>query len=374
LIFLGLSNNLNFETEGRLTFRKVNRETRYKNFSLSSFSNFDTEVNELKLELDAALVYTTEKLKSNFRILFTERDEKNKVLFYEGINNVLYEQRKESEEQKNNNSIYGTITFGADYLITKKDRISLNFYQSKLKYDTPSLLNDDDRDEILSIFKLEYFRVINPFFSFYINTEGSQSHLVYIYASKSSNNNINRVIRLRTGSEFNTSNLISSNIFEVSANYTSYDFEDLNSNLKSFSYRQFTALDSSSFLISKNVHLNILAYMKLSEQGDFSWGSFSERPKRFLQEIFFEPKLLFALENHSFAFGLRYFKLSTYNYKDRMKIFDNSYTSYGPLSIIGVRLYKNLSIYFLGYYELIEISNFQQRQQANMNLNINWNF
>lgn len=371
---LKLLDYLSFEAEGKLSFRKIDRLTHYKSFASPVFANFDTEVDELRLEFVAALLYNSEKLKTNIRILLSERDEKNKLIFYDGMNQILFEQRKESEEQKNNASIYGTITFNADYFISPKDRISFNLYQSKLKYDTPSILNDDDRDEILSIAKFEYYKIINPFFSVFINTEGSISHLVYIFASRSSNNNINRVLRLRTGSELNSSLINSSNIFEVSANYTSYDFEDLNSNLKSFSYRQFTALDSTQLIITKRASLNFFGYIKLSEQGDFNWSSFSERPKRYLKEIFLEPKFTFTHENYYFTFGFRYFDLSTFNYKNRNRIFDNSYKSYGPVSFIGARLFNNLSINLYGYYEFIRLSNAGNQEQVNMNFNVNWIF
>jgi len=374
LIFIELLNNLNLESEGKLSFRKINRETRYKLTGIQNLPNFDSEVDELKLEFDASLVYNSQKLKSNLRIIISERDEKNKILSYEGMNQILFEQRNESEEQKNNTSIYGTIAFGTDFIISPKDRIAFNLYQSKLKYDTPSILNDDDRDEILTILKLEYYRIINPYFSIFTNIEGSQSHLVYIFASKSSNNNINRVIRFRTGLELNSSRLNSTNIFEVSANYTSYDFEDLNSNLRSFSYRQFTALDSTQMMITKRINLNFFGYIKLSEQGDFNWKSFSEKPKRFLREFFIEPKFIFVSESFTFAIGIRYFDLSTYNYKEKNKLFDNSYSSYGPISIIGARIFKGLTLNLQGYFETIKLSNLKPRQQGNMNLNINWNF
>ncbi len=374
LIFVELLKNLNLESEGKLSFRKINRETRYKFTDIQSLPSFDTEVDELRLEIDAALIYYSDNFKSNIRILLSERDEKNKLLLYEGMNQIIYEQRKESEEQKNNTSFYGTIAFGSEYLISNKDRLILNIYQSKLKYDTPSKLNDDDRDEILTLIKLEYYKIINPFFSLFTNIEGSQSHLVYLFASKSSNNNVNRILRLRTGSELNSSRINSANIFEVSANYTSYDFEDLNSNLRSFSYRQFTALDSTQIILTKRINLNFLGYIKISEQGDFNWKSFSEKPKRYLRELFLEPKLVLITNTFLFSLGVRYFVLSTYNYNEKDRIFDNSYLSYGPVSIIRGRIYKSLTFNFWGYYEIVNLSNSQPRQQGNMNFNINWNF
>jgi hypothetical protein len=373
-VFLELFNNLSFESEGRVSFRNVKRETRFKLFDLQSSPPFDTEVDELKLEFDALFSYVTEKLKSNIRFTLSERTEQNKVIFNKGVNQILFEQRKESEEQKNNHSIYGTITFAGSYQFSSKDKININLYQSKLRYDTPSILNDDDRDEILSIIRLEYYRIVNPFFSLFVNTEASQSHLVYIFASKSSNNNINRVIRLRTGSELNSRIVTSTNIFEVSANYTSYDFEGLNTNLRSFSYRQFSALDSTQVSISKRCYFNFLGYIKISEQGDFSWKTFSEKPRRYLRELFLEPQIEFEYESKRFVFGIRFFSLSIYNYKEKNRVFESNYQSYGPTTIIGIKLFNNLSISVQGYYEIVKLTNFSSRQQTSLNLNTNWNF
>ena len=81
-----------------------------------------------------------------------------------------------------------------------------------------------------------------------------------------------------------------------------------------------------------------------------------------------------TLGDLSFGIGVRYFDLSTFNYKDRNKIFDNSYSSYGPVSIINGTIFKSLTFNFWGYYEIIKLSSSSPRSQGNMNLNINWNF
>ncbi|MCS7052445.1 MAG: hypothetical protein NZM09_01785 [Ignavibacterium sp.] len=374
LILISFFDYLSFESEGKINLRKVNRETRYKLPSIQSSPIFDTEINELKLEFDLSLVYKTETFNSNLKFSLSERDEKNSVIYDDRINLILYEQRKESEEQKNNNSTFGTLSFEANYTPTNKDKVSLSFYQSKLKYDTQSFLNDDDRDEILTIIRLYYSRILNPFFTLFLNTEANQSHTVYIFSSKSSNNNINRVFRFRTGSEFNSKLINSSNIFEVSANYTSYDFEDLNSKLRSFSYRQFTALDSTKIFLTKRMNFNFIGYIKMSEQGDFNWKSFSEKPRKHIKEIFIEPKFELEFYQNLFAFGMRYFRLSSFNYRETKKVFDSEFLSYGPVVMIFFNTFSNLLIKLQGYYEFAKTSNFKIKQQANMNLNINWNF
>lgn len=363
-----------FDAIGKVSFRNIDRTLKYKSANVQSASIFDSQIDELKLELDASLGYRSRKFNSSLRFTMNEKDEKHKAIPFQGINEAFFNQREESEQQKNNNSNYATLSFDGDLSLSEVDKITLSVYQSKLKYDTPSLLNDDDRDEILSIARLGYYKRLNPFFTAFVNAEASYAHTVYIFASRSSNNNINRTIRLKTGGEYSGAIISSYNSFEVSANYTVYDFEDLTSPLKSYSFRQFTAFDSSSAKISSNTSLFIFAYIKLSEQGILNWNSFSEKPTRALREIFIEPRFIVYKYNSSFSLGIRYFSLGTFNYKGKALDLDSEYRSIGPTTAIQSRLFRKLLITFTGYYEFITITNSNNKQQATMNFSISWNF
>jgi len=362
------------DANGKVSFRNIERILKYKSVSIQSSSIFDSQIDELKLELDAMVSYRSRKFNSSIRFTMNEKDEKHKAIRFQGVNEAFFNEREESEQQKNNTSNYATLSFDGDLNLSEADKLTLSIYQSKLKYDTPSSLNDDDRDEVLSIARLGYQRFINPVFSAFINAEASYAHTVYIFASRSSNNNINRTIRLKTGGEY-TGNIISSfNSFEVSANYTVYDFEDLTSSLRSYSFRQFTAFDSTSVRFSSNISMFIFAYLKLSEQGILNWNSFSEKPTRALKEIFIEPRFIVYKYNSSFSLGLRFFSLNTFNYKGKELELDSEYSSIGPTTIIQSRILKKILISLSGYYEFIKLSNSANKQQATMNFSISWNF
>ncbi|MCL6495437.1 MAG: hypothetical protein K6T54_11750, partial [Ignavibacterium sp.] len=363
-----------FDATGKVSFRNIERSLKYKSTNVQSTSIFDSQIDELKLELDASLGYRSRKFNSSLRFTMNEKDEKHKAIRFQGINEAFFNQREESEQQKNNTSNYATLSFDGDLSLSEIDKITLSVYQSKLKYDTPSSLNDDDRDEILSIARFGYYRKLNPFFTAFVNAEASYGHTVYIFASRSSNNNINRTIRLKTGGEYSGTKISSYNSFEVSANYTVYDFEDLTSPLKSYSFRQFTALDSTSAKISSNTTLFVFAYIKLSEQGILNWGSFSEKPTRALREIFIEPRFIVYKFSSSFSLGVRYFSLGTFNFKGKDRDLDSEYRSIGPTTAIQSRLFRKLLISFTGYYEFITFTNSNSKQQATMNFAISWNF
>lgn len=365
---------LTLDATGKISLRNIERGLKYKSREVQSTSIFDSQIDELKLELDASVTYRSRNFNSSIRFTMNEKDEKHKAIMFQGINEAFFNQREESEQQKNNTSNYATLSFDGDMNLSETDKITLNIYQSKLKYDTPSQLNDDDRDEILSIARIGYYKMLNPFFTAFINTEGSFSHTVYIFASRSSNNNINRTIRLKTGGEYTGSVLSSYNSFDVSANYTVYDFEDLTSSLKSFSFRQFTAIDSTTIKLSSTTSIFLFGYIKLSEQGILNWNSFSERPTRALKEIYFEPRIILYRAGSLFSVGIRYFSLSTFNYKGKELNLDSEYNSIGPSTIIKARLFNKLSVSLQGFYEFISLTDSENKQQANLNFQISWNF
>ena len=369
-----LFSNVDFEISGMVNWRTIDRDKRYKSAEVQSSKIFDTNIEELILSLGSTLFYRTGSLISSLSFNFGERDEKHLTKRFDEIDESFYEQRSELESRKNNNSTRATIAFTSDYDFSRTDKLLFSMYYNKLHYDTPSEDNDDDRDEILSIARLRYSKNLSPYFQAFINTEATVSHVVYLFAGRSSNNNINRVLRLAAGGYYQGANVSSLNTFEVSANYTVYDFEDLTSSLRSISFRQFIATDSSRISLSKRFAFVLTGYIKLSEQADLNWGEFAERPSRFLQEIYAVPKIMLTYNSAWFGIGLRYFSLNTFKYDEQTRIPDTRFLSYGPLVEIVYNVYGSLNLLIDGWYEFISINNVPERERANFVMKLNWNF
>jgi hypothetical protein len=361
------------ELAGRINFRTIDRNTRYKSTSIQSPSIFDTQVDELGIVVESGLFYRTELANAGINLDYYERDEKHITKRFEGVDESFYEQRSTVESMKNNNSYRTTISFLGNIYPSRKDQISLSLFHSKLRYDTPSAQNDDDRDELLTIGRLRYTRYLSPFFQMFTNLEGTLSHLVYIFSGRSANNNINRVLRFSAGGYYSGAQFTSLNNFEVSANYTVYDFQDIASNLRSISFRQFTATDSTNYRITKNFSFVLTAYLKLTSQGELDWDNFAERPIRYLQEIFADPKFGIVSDYSFFALGVRYFSLNTYRYNKTVRVLDSDFLSIGPLFeiLIGSKmLYLRLDT----WYEFISDYSNVDRERLNFILAMNWNF
>ncbi len=358
---------------GSVSSRTIDRNTRYRSLDIASPSIFDTKINELKFELGSVLNYVSPFFEGTFRVDYSERDEKHLTKDFPGANQIFYQERSDEESIKNNTSKRTMVSIFGNFNISETDKIRFSLLQNKLTYDTPSLQNYDDRDEILSIVRVSYLKILSPFFSVFLNTEGTLNHIVYIFSERSSNNNINRILSLSSGGRYSGKNISSLNSFEVSANYTVYDFEDITQDYRSFSFRQFTATDSSRVKLSKDLDFVHFGYLKLSEQGDLKWASFSTHPTRFLEEIYSVPKLVVKYNSIAYALGLRIYSLNTYNYQGLLKVIDSRYLSIAPLTEITVSLNK-LTFYLLGWYEFVKINEVSYRQQANLSMSMNWNF
>jgi len=365
---------IDLDLTGRFLWRTIDRDTRYRSLAENTSSIFDTRINELRVELESIATYNSDFFNGNLRLSYSERDEKHITKNFEGVNQLLFEERSDLEGRKNNKAMRATAAFTGSFNFSRSDIVTVSLYQNKLKYDTPSAQNFDDRDEMLSIARIKYLKKLTPFFDFFVNTDATISQTVYIFSEKSSNNNINRILRLKTGGYYHGKKFSSLNSFEVSANYTVYSFEDINPNYQSFSFRQFTARDSSSIQFNRRLSFSTFGYIKLSEQGSLKWASFSTNPTRYLQEIYSESKFTVNYETLWFSLGTRVFSLNTYNYKVAKKVIDSKFLSIAPLTEITVAVRDSLYLRVYGWYEFISLSEGQNKQEANLSIQMNWNF
>ena len=366
----GLSVNI----DGGIAWREIDRDTRFVSTSEITLSSFDPVINESRLDLNTVVNYTRNIFNGFFRFNFSEREEKHTVKPIPGASEIVYLLSRENAKRKNNIGEQVSLSLFGNFRLSEKDRITFSLFHRKLVYNTPSELNNDDRDELLTMFNIIYFNQINPFFNMFVNLEGNLNKIVYVFKERSANNNTRRVLKLSSGGDIRLSYLTSRNVAEVSANYTVFEFEDLNPNLKSFSFRQLVLRDSTQLKLFRTISFNFLGYIKLSEQGDFSWQGFANKPVRDLEEYYAEPTLQYIYKHISFSVGIRYFSLATYNYDDNNKrIIQTFYRSTAPLAIIRYSLNNYIYISIRGWYEFIKTETSANQQLANLFFRVNWN-
>lgn len=308
-------------------------------YTLRPSDSYNTSVDEFKLDsyVEGTWIDPQSKMAGNIRFGYSERDEQHDIRLTSGqIDGPLAAVRRTEEQSKNNLSRRTTLSGRFQMPVSQSDFLTAAASASLLRYDTPSASNVEDRDELLVVASLGTQDHISPTLDVDVSLDGTLSHLVYLLADRSANNNISRTLRLSPRTMFHPySWLASRNGFDVMASYTVYDFEVEGQSVQSYSYRQFGWIDSTCIEVTHRVGLDFYSYLKLYERGELDWSSFTER----LENSYID-KLITCLARFSpspamlFAAGIRFSSQIRYAYGDEGKTLDSYSRSIGPMGAI----------------------------------------
>ncbi len=367
---------LNFSSN--IYYRSVDKASRYKNLNEPTKNIFDSRISQFRFNLQGEANLILGRTINSIKINYSERSEKHSVKRIPNIPDFLYYQRLDEELQKNNFSTRIILGLQNKINVFRKDTLTFESSISKLQYNTPALDNylnpstiiRDDRDELLYIIRVQYLKFLSQRLQVNFLIESFNNHLVYLFRERSSNNNWNRVLRLATVTQFSSPNFSTKNHFEVLANYTVYDFEDLFQGSQSFAFRQFIFNDSTKFHLFTKFFIDIVLNLRLSEQGTLNWKKFSSLPGRFLSEQFGEFKIVRNLSDQSFiSTGIRYTSLTEFNYRGKDRNIVLEIKSIGPLVEAYLFLRKNFYMTLKSWVEYISQSNQSKRRNINLSFN-----
>src|SRR4030095_6478017 len=210
-------------------YRRVTKEETYIPVTPTlQPSIYDTDIQELSIAGDVTMNLQLKKMDIQLKTFYRERDEKHYLINPERINQNFVNIIENNEATKNNHSNVFQLNSNIYYNINLMNRFELSGSAVILKYDTPSQVNYDDRDELGYLIYLAHrFNNLRNLI-LVTSVDLNLYHTVYIFAQKSSNNNWNRVLRFTSKSYFTPSdNFRNVGVFSVLANYTVYDFQDI---------------------------------------------------------------------------------------------------------------------------------------------------
>jgi hypothetical protein len=357
--------------------RGLDKDLRFLS-SLPPAGQFNTHIDELRLDAFVQTQYRSRDGRTGgfLRFAYNERNETHGIKLSEENAPRLFAEANAQEESKNNLSRQTSLSGLLDCPLSFSDQLIVSAAARILRYDTPSLLNVEDRDELLVVASLGTRHHVSRFLDLDLTLDGTVSHLVYLLSDRSANNNINRVLRFSPRTTYRPNSSFSTmNAFEVLANYTVYDFEQQVALVKSFSFRQFGWIDSSSVQITGKIGLDFFAYLKLYERGQLKWSEFRERTensyieKTYVVQARFtpEPGLLFGV-------GIRFFSQSRFAYESAGKRQDLYLRSVGPTCLIGWQVGRYGQIGLRGWYEDRRQADGTRTGLTNMTMNILMNF
>ena len=336
---------------------------------------FNTRIDESHLDTYLQASYRTDdRLTAAYiRLSHSERDEVHAAEATPGgPTGFFFDQTNKQEHEKDNLTRRTSLDGALSLPVSVSDRVSLSGAVSILRYDTPSEDNHEDRDEQLIAASLSTWHRLSRYLDMTVSLDGTISHLVYLLSDRSGNNNYNRVLRLAPRAVYRpTRALCTVNAFEVLANYTVYDFDAQQAQVRSFTYRQFGWMDSSAVELTDRIGVDLFVYLKLYERGQLTWSDFAERRESSSVDKTYAAQVRFSPEPSAmFAIGVRYFSQTRYAYTGPVKELDSFLSSVGPTCAVMWRMGPHSQLSFRGWYEQRKQPDGTQRSLPSMALSI----
>lgn len=376
LLEYAVDERLSFALQGSLVSRTIDQNYRYRPV-LEDLAKtlLNGEVIEFRIMGSLRMSYRMQnELLASLQVLISERDERHAV---EPDDRVVLASdiRRRDESKKDNLSRRTAISSFVDMALSRSDRIVITGSSTLLRYDTPSIENADDRDELWYSVRAMSFHQINPHLHLTLTGDVNMSHLVYLFKERSANNSWNRVFRLAPRLFYSPWDWIStSNTFEVLANYTVYDFENTPAvQVQSYSFRQFSIQDSTRISVSTRLTLLGFANIRFYQRGELRWDVFKERPLNYFEEKTIIGSLQYLADpGLIFSIGLRYFTQHRYGYPNGIKTFESLLTSFGPAGSIEWEMAGRSALAIEGWREKQSQTGSQPHRFVNMTVSISY--
>ncbi len=338
-----------FNAQSSYQVRQIDLTYRYKPNNDPTNSLYDTRVKVSNFDARATLYAGVSDDTLYVTMDHSERSELHTVINAPSLD-AFVQNEMSNVAQLNNFGVTNTLS-GQMSLNFEQTSVSFTGLASLFRYNTPSELNYDDRDELTNTLAMTLMHTFTPSLQAGFGTEWDLIHIVYVTSQRSANNNRNLIYKFFPMITYSNDNLTSFNRFEVLANYTIYDFEAF-SQVHSFSFRQASFLDSTTVYLTSKVSAFALANLKLYDRGELYWSSFSEYPLNYFVDETYWLSLYYTAGNMRYGVGYKYLSLTQYNYVTAFsKVFSTRQTNAGPTAFMSLHM-SNLSIRMEGWYQM----------------------
>lgn len=311
-------NGLNADITSSISTATINRS--YKGFFTGVNTTFiERSLDELQIQIQGQLTHQTSTTVNTLNISIFRRDEVNLAnKKYDGIATENLDTLKSLERVRDNISDRNRISLQSMVALSSRDTLLFNGFASILRYDTPSPLNNDDRDEFNSVMTFSVVRRFSHSFTSTLTSQIQQTHLVFLKSQRSALNNWNRIIRLTSSNRWNNSYFSAQPQMEVLAQYTVYDYEGKAGVPQSFSFRQLSYRDSIVIPLTNTLLSESRLYFRYFERAEFFANEFSERTQsknyeQFVRSMIFANTLEDAENSIQIGVGVRWYTLSQEN-------------------------------------------------------------
>jgi hypothetical protein len=368
------SSRLSLQVNAGILSRGIGRETKYKSYADPNTPSLNTTVDELTIGGEATASYAvSSSVKGRFTAVVQERSETHQAERDDGYLEYAVDSLRRIEERRNSTAKRTSLALSSDIRITPFHRVSFSASGTILRYDTPSILNTDDRDELLYLAGVTSWHRLNQYVQLTLTADVSLNHIVYLPAARSADNTWNRIFRLSPGVTYAPfRSLSTSNRFEVLANYTVYDFDTPGTGVRSFAFRQFAFSDSTLWTLTKRTSLEWTGVVRLYERGNLRWDEFSERPVSYFEDFTHIGTVRYAATPLLiFSLGIRYFSQVRFDYAGNRRIPQYFLRSVGPSTGIEWTVTGRTAFAVKGWYEFQSRTGLPDQGIANITMSLN---
>ncbi len=370
--------NLTTKAKIELRRRVIVRENSQQ-FSDLANAVYDNEIDQMHLLTNAGFSLSLGAFQAFTGILFQQQFET-----YRPINALAENPIAIAREQFRNNTFQvATLYFSSTWrqFNASHDTVHAFFVSAQMRgfrYDTPDPTNTDDRDEVSYALTLSDSLRLNRFSGLRLLATVAMTNNVFISRTRSANNAKNYILRLSPTTIWRIPKKLESiNEFGVLANYTVYDFE-IGSQTRSFSFRQFSFLDSTQFFLSDIITLKLLYEQRLYERAELYWNDFSERPLSRFNDRLFAFEIEVRLSSLISSFGLKVFARTQSNFQTRLRSAEVERSELllpnllyiGPTARIFYNPSKMVSIETSGWYQVERLGNQTVQVFPNFHLSV----
>lgn len=330
-----------------------------------ALSFVERQLRELAVDVEGSMTVATRVLTVTGGGAIFQRSELNGVQNVHGASDLDLQTVRLQELQRDNQTLRTRLYGSASWLLSPRDTVRADVSGWLVRYDTPSATNDDDRDELATVATLSYGVALSPSLSMNLRLSGQYLHLVFLRASRSALNNVNRVLRFSPSFIVTTPRVQLRPELEILANYTAYDFEGTASSVRSFSFRQLSYRDSVRVRMSPTLTLEAPLLFRYFERATLNWSRFSERPETGNLE-YLAKVLIFSAPSEAWSVGagVRIYTL------DQQSLLpgglNGSTTSIGPEMALRYTANGGSTLSLSGWYEFQTINVTQRRELPNL--------
>jgi len=200
------------------------------------------------------------------------------------VQSAAVQQRRQQEELNDYTSLWTRLFAAYQGALSARDSIQARIAVSLLRYDTPSALNMDDRDEQLLSVSMRYQRFWSSRLNSAAELELQRQHTVFLFAPRSAWNQRMYTLVLRWNVGWRSSRLEWQPQWELRATYSvrDYPYATLQQDV---SLRQLSYRDSIVIRFAPVWGCSFRFHGRLSSIGLLDWKRFAEVPRSFVREF-----------------------------------------------------------------------------------------